>query len=274
MSNFYTQNVKIKKILEDIIDYAYPNSDMRNKYKSFYFRISDKNVASYAGMYHQSGHLIEIVGLDRDGKHIVITCIHELSHHIDYINRHTSDHGKEFYEIYRRLLYTALNMRIFKPEDATMEDVADHNKIRKMIDDWRPSFINYKTDMSVIEIRNCFEVKDVLKNRGYSYNSLNKAWCLEIADVNTEIEKDWLMSLGLKDSDIAVKDASDVDIEARLKIIVTGKGTYTHKDYLKENGFKYSDKKWVKYLSVTDDKKKLLNEYSTVLTDCKIKFST
>ncbi len=269
---YYAQNVRIKKTLDDILENAYPNSQKIGKYKGFYFKILDKDVKSYAGQYIPKTKTIEIVGLNRNSKHIVITCIHELAHHVDFCNRGKTDHQKEFYKEYRTLLYAALNMRVFSPEDAEVKDVVDAKKIQKMVEDWRPSFVNYKEDSVVLSVKNCFSLKDVLKKSGYRYNTLSHEWYKEIEKDKEEGERNFLSLIGIAKEDVTESASSSLEIKAKLKIVAKGE-TYRHKEYLKKNGFRYVDKSWERKVGDKEDVNELVKEYKANLPGCRISFS-
>lgn len=271
MSTFYSENYKIKKVLDDIVAQAYPANELLSKYKSFYLMLNDKNIKSYAGQYKHNEHVIEIVGLDRDSKHIVITCIHELSHHIDYINRGTTDHGKDFYSIYRALLYTALNMRIITPEDISMTDTTDANKVRTIVREWRPSYVDYKSNMVIIKVSNCFDQKDLIKERGYKYNAAGHTWNYELNQEDVNEEKEYLYSIGITDEKFLITNASDLNINVKLKIFVKG-NTYDFKDYLKENKFRWKDKQWVRYVEDGENVQSLIDKYQKKMPDCKFTY--
>ena len=273
MATFYAENYKIKKVLEDILMQAYSSNKLLPKYKSFYLMISDKNVKSFAGRYSPQSHTIEIVGLNRDSKHIVITCIHELSHHVDYINRGKSDHSSEFYNIYKTLLYAALNMRVFTPDDVNMSDVTDSNKVKAIVNEWKPSFVDYKKDMVIIKVSNCFEQKEYLKQRGYKYNAVGHTWDMELQTDETDDEKVFLHAIGITDDKMEITNAADFNIKVKLKIYATG-DTYDHKEYLKENKFRWKDKAWVRYVEEGENAKELMREYQLHMPNCRFTYKT
>ncbi len=272
MSTYFAENVKIKRILEDLIGNAFPNSAKLDEYKRFYIKITDKNVKSYAGRYNIASKTIEIVGLDRQSKHILITCLHELAHHIDNCNRGKTDHSADFYMVYTKLIHTGLNMRLFTPEDMSMEDVSDAEKIRKIVDDWRPRMIDYKSDYILIRVYNCYSQKDALKANYYKYNAMAKAWEKEISSSSKERELEFLHENGLSDEDINISDANDINIEKKIRIEATG-NTYDYKDILKEYGFYYKDKKWFRNCTKDENINSLINRFSKEMPEAKFKFT-
>lgn len=247
-TKYVRENIKIRQVLHDIIDEAYKtkSEEERVRYKKFWIELSDKNIKSRAGQYNGKKRTIEITGMDRNEKHIVVTCIHELTHHIDNCNRGHSDHSSEFYAVYRELLYAALNMKIF--DVATLQcitDVTDGKKIKKIADEWTPEYVEYRNDICVIVVSNCFKQKDVLKAREYKYNTVGRTWEKEIKKDEVEYERGYLNGIEIKNEDIEIKDANDIQVKVKGKIIA-GKGSYDFRNELKENGFYYKDKKWEK----------------------------
>lgn len=252
MGNEYaTKNIEIRKMLQDIVGVAFKDEDSKTveKYKKFFLEISNKKVRSYAGRYTFNTKSILIVGLNRPSKHIVITSIHELSHHIDYCNRETSDHKNEFYAIYEKLIHAALDMGIVTVDDIMLvSDVTDMNKIKKFLDSYTPVAVSYKADKSIILVSNAFAKKDLLKARGYKWDSLEKCWKIE----TEEIEKEKAF-LSANELEYEIRSGNDINVQAKGKIIAK-KGTYEYASLLKENGFFWNKQKkqWEKNINLQD----------------------
>ncbi len=143
--------LQVKNILCDLVDYAYDdNNPKKDLYKKFYIEVSEQNKKSFHGDYNIKTHHIRIFNTYRDDASIIVTTIHELTHHIDNCNRGTSDHSKEFYTIFEHLLKTGLNMGLFSKEQffAATADASDSKKVRKMIEDYEP--VNKQKDCSDI----------------------------------------------------------------------------------------------------------------------------
>lgn len=79
--------IKIKNILCDVLDYAYPDSDKLGEYKRFYVEMINETRKGFHGDYHGMTHHIRIYNLYRDDASIVVTTLHELAHHVDHVNR-------------------------------------------------------------------------------------------------------------------------------------------------------------------------------------------
>lgn len=89
---------KIYLTVCDIIDYLY--KDNKEKYKKFYIKIIPKEMKSIHGRYTWDRSLIEIFNLSRPYNHTITTILHEVAHHIDYVDRGTTNHKREFYDVF------------------------------------------------------------------------------------------------------------------------------------------------------------------------------
>ena len=92
--------LKLKQVLNDLVDYTYLDHPKRALFKKFYVECVDKDMKSYHGVYNIRTHHIKVVNLYRDDASIVATTIHELAHHVDNMLRGDTDHSKEFYEVF------------------------------------------------------------------------------------------------------------------------------------------------------------------------------
>lgn len=165
--------IKIKNILCDVLDYAYPDSDKLGEYKRFYVEMINETRKGFHGDYHGMTHHIRIYNLYRDEASIVVTTLHELAHHVDHVNRGKLDHGKEFYAVYKQLLHTALNMHLFDKEqfiNAT-RDASDSNKVAKMINDYIPEDVSYIHGMESTRLGKKKHPKTIWKKKRNSWKA-------------------------------------------------------------------------------------------------------
>lgn len=265
-NKYVSENIRIRKILQDLVENAYkgkiPDEKM-DACKKFWFEFSDKELRSRAGCYMRDKKKININSIgSRDTKHVLVTCIHEVCHHLEYEFRGDSGHGKEFYEIYEILLHTALNMRLFEPKDVeSLNDVTARNKVKTMVEKWAPEYISYRDDEIEIQVSNSFSIKEHLKEHGYKYNGQNQAWGKVIPKSAVENEKNWLITkLSVQPENIVLSDKfKDAQISLEYRVVVSG-NTYEIKDILKANGFRFTQKKeWEsKPLHSNDDCKNLI----------------
>lgn len=238
---------ELKQQLDSIIDFAYRNATQQEeprleKYKYFRIKYTDKEFSSFLARYHHKGSYIEMTKSRERGKNInqYVILIHELSHHIQAVkygrwdterklwHYNTSEikvHGKEFYEIYEKLLHATIDLKILNYDEIrNMPHVAiDHNKVQKMLDRYNSCTDNtdvntQKQDKTRIYCYNSYNYKDALKQDGYKYNQIVRAWYKELPKNETEKEKQKLLSLGLKAEDIVIKDANTfIDMKAEVE---------------------------------------------------------
>ena len=253
-------NFKIKKILEDIIDRAYPDVSeyTKKQYKRFFLEIIPKELKSKSGCYFSSTRKIEIYNLTNNPKTILKVCIHQLAHHIDYCNRGSSDHQKEFYACYRRLLYAAMNMRIITPDQLKSDFLhADGGKVRKIVEEWHPNYTSYKSDMFIIRAIGAYEFRHILRERGYKWNRMEETWDKELPEEECDSEKSFLRQKGINYKEM---QAADFNIEV-VGYLVCQKDSFQYKDALKENGFHFHTegkrKYWRKKVPMPEMKKEI-----------------
>lgn len=249
-------NWAVKKTLDDIIDVAYKDeSKQRRKFfKWFEINLIVKPNHSYLGVYKPEKKEILINSLNTDDTQIIITCIHELSHHIDQCKHGSTGHQSPFYEEYRRLLYAAMNMGLFSPEDFVKRETRDFNKVKKMLDEWTAELIDYKNNLIKLKVNIPFEQKDAVKTRGYRWNGIEKVWEIEILEDKESEERAFLKMIGCVD--VRVNDANKFAMSA-IGYIKAGKGSFDYKDQLKEKGFFYSNKAWYKKINAQEYEQEL-----------------
>lgn len=172
---------RVKILLNDLVEYAYPHSPKQKAYKAFYVEYIDKEFKSKHGDYNTKNKHIRIFNLSRTEDQLVVTSIHELAHHINFVNdtSHSFEpHGQEFYKVYKKLLFTALDMGLFNKWqfiNATA-DAGDSRKVKRMLEEYRPYPIDYKKDMKLIQVFRAYEIRKNLQKHGYKYNSVLKSW--------------------------------------------------------------------------------------------------
>lgn len=232
--------LRIKQILNDIVDTAYADSEKKDLYKKFYVEVSAQNMKSFHGDYRSTNHHIRIFNTYRDDASIVVTTIHELTHHVDFVNRGKTDHSKEFYSVFKDLLFAALDMNLFTVDKflSATSDASDSNKVKAIIKDYVPKEIGYKNDKNLISVKNGYAAKEVLKSRGYMFNKVNGTWEREVESECMQAEKFFLENLYLQ---YEVTSATSIAFSKKT-YIVAGKGSFEIRDKLKQDGFSYDSK--------------------------------
>lgn len=266
---------QLKDILCDIVRYTYKD-DCKNSYFKFYIELSEKDFKTKHGLYKMKEKRIIIYNTYRDDEAILCTTVHELAHHIDFCNRGTSDHKESFYKVYEELLFTAMNMGIIHKDKflQTTKDASDSNKIRKIMDKYKPNPISYKQDQTIISFTNCYEYKNYLKNNGYQYNANQKAWEKEVEDIDKELnslkEMPGVILNIRKVTDIHFnpgKESTALKISGLDKKIVATGNTYSYKENLKEEGFLWDKrtKTWQYHILEESDEKRLRKKYPEII---------
>lgn len=203
---------KIRNELQQLVSYAYPNetNSRVEQYKRFYLEFCTKVAKSKAGDYTPDKKRIRIFGVGTENpSRLLIVAIHELSHHIDFINRHSSDHSAEFYSIYKQLLFTALNRKIIKLDDVfdfcNNGNTTDKKKVLNMLGSYKidPTQLGINDSQQHLESENnryisinvfdCFKVKERIKMAGYKWNVFYKCWSKQVPIENKDKEIAYLL---------------------------------------------------------------------------------
>ena len=242
--------LKVKRILNDLVEETYKGNRRLRNYKSFYVSVLNKKMKSKHGDYDPITHYIRVYNLYRPDSAIIATTIHELAHHIDYMTRDVTDHSRAFYDTYRELLYTALDMGLFTKEDYlnATADASDSNKIRKMISGYIPSPTGYKEDKARVIVKNGFDHREKLKSLGYVWNPIEKVWEKEIDKSAAPQEVFSLRKDGMDcetvGTALSFKSIDEKDRPAYY--IIVGHGAFPFRDELKKDKFRFDrkDRKW------------------------------
>lgn len=249
------------RILLEISQEAYKKS-----VNDFKIKISPEIRQSFHARYFLNKRLIEVYNLYRDGQFIIAALIHEFAHHIAWTRHKDSKHDKLFYQILKELLSAAVRLGYL--DYGKIKEVDDARDIRMMEKYFGPVTEiynpekNHHKDQSVIKVRNSFSIKDQLKERGYKYNSQEKAWQKEINNSDAESEKEYIESIA-DQAEIDIISFSDISLTVYYYIIISGK-PYELTDNLKKLGYwyggYYQKDKWVKKVegrNLLDEQKKL-----------------
>lgn len=200
----------LRKHINEIIDNLdMSNEDLRKRYKWFKLEISNEFKKNSSGEYKTDEHKIIVYQTDNHiNANEVCTILHELAHHCDLCNRGTINHQKEFYEMYRKLIYSALDLKkITKEEMVEMNySNSDYRKVQKILDEYvekSPRIKINDKNVADLHIYNCYEYKDILRRMGYHWNQRNKSWYKTIEITEIEMEVETLQSFGIKEYELA-----------------------------------------------------------------------
>lgn len=185
----------IKAFLDDLIDFCYKGTvepDMLAKYHKFYLKLTDKELKSKLGHYIFSKKAIHLFNVKSSNNvSCIVTLIHELSHHIDYMNRGTSDHSKDFYNVHIELIMTLFKMgTVSYNEFINLKDYASNsNKLKRLVEKGYcvTEQLDYEKEKNWLIVKNCYEAYAYLKEKNCVYNFYIKSWMKKI-NIN-DIEK-------------------------------------------------------------------------------------
>jgi len=267
---------KIKELLDLIIKTTYPDI----KVFPYYLKIENKKLKTKNGHWQKkSGEpfaTIAVFNLDRGTKEILKTNIHEIAHNVEYSIYGRTGPSKRFYLVYKNLLETAIKLGLL-----TFDDIKDVYDIQQLIAAHGPitakcgSLKNLIGGKSIIKVNKSYTIKDLLKERGYTYNSLEQNWVKEIGDDLVKQEVEYLSTL-TDTTNIEVAAIQDVQIKAMAYIIVDN--CYNYKDMLKSYGYIYrgygrtKGNQWVKKIYVEDKQQELnrLSDLKGITIDVKL----
>lgn len=155
----------IKAFLDDLIDFCYKGTvepDMLAKYHKFYLKLTDKELKSKLGHYIFSKKAIHLFNVKSSNNvSCIVTLIHELSHHTDYMNRGTSDHSKDFYNVHIELIMTLFKMgTVSYNEFINLKDYASNsNKLKRLVEKGYcvTEQLDYEKEKNWLIVKNCYE---------------------------------------------------------------------------------------------------------------------
>ena len=126
---------EIKQLLTRLVLTAFFGDGFRTDFLQFDIVFRRDQLESRFGQYDLIKHEIEISNPHPDLVNNWKTLIHELSHHIDWCQRGFSNHDENFYRVYKKLLWAAMDLQWFPPEllaNATPNS-GDHSKMIQII---------------------------------------------------------------------------------------------------------------------------------------------
>lgn len=182
-------NQTLKQLLSGVLKETYKKGE---PHLDFRVSIVSKEIKSKLGRYTPNERLIEVFNLSRKPASILITAIHELAHHVEFMETGEKGHKQPFYSYYHQLLLTAIRLGLITLDDikSTATDSQDLVKLEENhgeVDCWK--FTKKRPSDSYIVVFNCFNEKDDLKQRGYAYFPHNKSWRKKFQNVQ-EAEKE------------------------------------------------------------------------------------
>ena len=245
---------------------------VRKRFADFHVRTFLPSKKSMLGQYNALNHTIALYGTgNRAKRDIVITFLHELSHHIETMQVGRSGHQKSFYDIHKKLLETAVDYNIITIDDITtksMQDASNSKKLAKMFQNYKKKPIPEGSAMpnvfflsalrdeplvdEVVRIRCQKSDANIFSSRGYVWNNTRFVWSKRFQEYNSlRQEEDWLKSIGL-----SPYNKDDVVYWTKYITLIVEGDTYTWKEALKDMGFLYNSeqKQWTKQTTLEEAK--------------------
>lgn len=257
---------RLKRQMNDIIDVAYREKSeaQRKQCKRFILLCIDKETSSFNGdcRYMPDGSSqIRILRL-KNATHraILLTAMHEVSHHVARSLYGETGHGAAFYKAHLELLFATFDMGILTKEDVLNSGSTSRslNKViikRNMLDTYIPHPVDYKQNTAQVFVYNAYSVKDRLKSRGYKWNALDTAWVLETAEDAVCAEQSYLTEIGVPADNIKVVNSSQV-ISRLRKTASLYNVPYESKEVVKSLGYRWNNtgkrKFWSKQVNSDD----------------------
>lgn len=258
VKNHVSLAVQIKRQMDDIIDVAYKEQEPTKlrQMKRFTILCEDRTLKSKLGDCQYSrqnkASRIRIFALSEEGyKEVLITTMHEVSHHIDHILRDRSGHDAAFYDVHKRLLFAAMDMGILLRSDVvdSKSRAQNRDKLARMMQEYVPHPVRYKQDTAQVFVRNAFRHKEQLKARGYHWNSLDTSWVREVEKEKAEEEKAALLSMGIPVESVQIVESGAVITRLR-KLVRIYNFPYENRQVLKDLGYRWisAGKCWEKQI--------------------------
>lgn len=276
INQYTTLAIRLKKLMDDIVKVAYDNAPENKKKRLCRFTIccsdmEQKTRLGYCKHLRDGSSEIHILHLKREGwKEVIITTIHEVSHHVDHVLRGTSNHDAEFYAVHKQLLFAAMDMGVLEKRDVVNSEshARNRDKLARMMSEYRPHPVNYKQDQASIYVYNSYDVKDVLRGRGYQWNSLDKAWTLDLSNSDLESEKEYLVGIGVATENIKAVCGGIVAVRLR-KIVRLYNVPFDANAVVKSYNYRWAkeQKCWEKHIeenSISAEERKALQAFKGV----------
>lgn len=217
---------RLKRQMDDIIDIAYMKRPerQRKQCKNFTLLCVDDESTRMNGVctYLRNGSSeIKILRLkNATYRAVLLTTIHEVSHHVANTLFRAQGHNSKFYQVHLELLFATFDMGLLSKDDvinscSTSQILNDIIIKRNMLDTYVPNPVNYKQDAVQIFVYHAEKYKEQLRARGYIWNGVDESWLIETIDSLLHEEQEYLRNLGVRPENIKVLHTAQV--VARLR---------------------------------------------------------
>ena len=179
---------KLKRKMDIIVEYAYRDKDdtKRKKFRDYTIYLDSKSPQSFLGKYTRKDRKVHLYHsyFFHDETDASETLLHEVAHHIDCEMHGTTGHQKEFYEIYKTLMYASLDLNMVDLD--CMKNLDNHmsgyKKVMKIVNAYVPDKSPYimdvgQTGMFFINVEKTNEkIIDYLKQHEFFYYDFREKW--------------------------------------------------------------------------------------------------
>lgn len=233
------EEIVLKKLMDMVIKDTF---EAKSAYLGYKIVIVPKELKSKHGHYIANDRKIELFNLAREPGCTMMTCLHEITHHIEFMDLGTSAHKKSFYDRFHALLLTALSLGLITPEDI-IKDGQDSNDLKKLIEYYRPiDYWDYELTEQAkkrhVLVTNGYASKDLLKQRGYRYSSKSQAWGKEFPNELYAYREQTLLKESIVDIEAYVVRHSTVLFSLNYYVAIPG--AFEFRKILKENGYRWN----------------------------------
>ncbi len=234
----------LKRKIIELIKILYPDIDLDilKSYENFTITLSKKILKKNESYLNRE---FIIYNLHRQEAELVNSLIVCLARHIDFCNcGETKKSSPEFVELYKKILHVALNNNMLDYEQLrNSNDYHSQKRLQEVLSSYWSSNSDNEENV-ILEIYNCFKIKDILKSQGFRYNISYGSWELEVPRNQFTDFQDSLKKL---DDKIIIKSRNynKIVFVVDCLIEVVGK-SFKYKDQLKANKYYFSNGKWIK----------------------------
>ena len=234
---------RLQRFMKDILTIEYNNK----KYKKFSIILKPIEQKTVLEKYNYETNKIEIYTLSRNSKQLILSALHGLAHHINYIDNNNINHNKKFYEIYADLvniclIHNTLSKNDLKNnfrKDEYLLNIALKRKKRET------KIINNIINNRYIFLENVYKKHEILKRNGFYWETIEKKWFKEfdkndIDKIRMFLKKEKLLNKAI------IEPKSKLTILPQYSIYLIG--GFNFKKELKEKGYRWNknEKKWEK----------------------------
>lgn len=233
-----TEKIVLKDMLCRLLEDTY---DSIKPYINFSISIVPKELKSKHGHYIPNDRKIEIFNLARPPGCTMLTCIHELAHHVEFMDLGETGHKKSFYSRFHGLLLSALSHGFVVPKDLE-DDAKDSKDYKKLVGYFGDiEFWDYEVTEEAkkrfVFVFNGYHQREELKQRGYKYFKKSQAWGKEYPNPLYANREAKLLQYTFETMDIGV--VSQATTLFTLNYYIAVPGAYGEKELLKQHGYRW-----------------------------------